>query len=94
MDVSFYFDLIIALFFINSVTGAFTGFYHVLSIYFFNNLLRFSQFVGVFNKLNLFFGAMCMLFMHLTRLSFEGKVCSGDFLSSEDFSLGSDDYLI
>ena len=36
--------------------------------------------VGIFNKLNLLFGAGCMFFMHYYRLSHGGKVCSGDYL--------------
>jgi len=66
-----------------SVTGGAIGLYNVLSIFVFPILLKFSYPVGIFNKLNLAFGAGCMVFMHLVRYSHYGKVCSGDFLSSE-----------
>lgn len=86
VDVSKEFDQVISLFFLQSVTGSFIGFYHVLSIFVFPILLKFSYPVGIFNKLNLSFGAGCMVFMHLVRYSHSGKVCSGDYLSQEILS--------
>lgn len=83
VDVSKEFDQVISMFFVQSVTGSFIGFYHVLSIFVFPVLLKFSYPIGIFNKLNLAFGAGCMVFMHLVRYSHSGKVCSGDYLSLE-----------
>jgi hypothetical protein len=85
-DVSFDFDLIISMFFINSITGAFLGFYDVLSIYCVPKMLKFSQPVGIFAKLNMAFGAFCMIYLHISRLCHAGKVCSGDYLTSEELS--------
>eukprot|EP00347_Sterkiella_histriomuscorum_P009880 403339522 len=86
VDVSREFDQVISMFFLQSVTGSFIGFYHVLSIFVFPILLKFSHPVGIFNKLNLALGAGCMMFMHLVRYSHSGKVCSGDYLSLETLS--------
>ena len=94
VDVSYEFDIVIALFFTNSVTGTIISFYHVLSIYILPVLLKFSYPVGVFNKLNLVFGILCMFLMHTSRLSQEGKVCSGDFIESDTKLDSIDGYLI
>ena len=74
------------MFFMNSVTGAIIGFYHVLSIFVFPVLLKYSHPVGLFNKLNLALGAACMLYLHIVRLSHAGKVCSGDYLSAQELA--------
>jgi hypothetical protein len=80
-NVSYDFDLVLSMFFLQAVTGAATSCYSVLSIYCFPIFLKVSYPVGVFNKLNLLFGAGCMFFMHYYRFSHGGKVCSGDYLS-------------
>ncbi len=85
-DVSNEFDEVISMFFLQSVAGGFIGFYNVLAIFVFPVLLKYSYPVGIFNKLNLAFGAGCMLFMHIVRLSHAGKVCSGDFLTTDQLA--------
>ncbi|CDW90731.1 UNKNOWN [Stylonychia lemnae] len=88
IDVSREFDQVISIFFLQSVTGSFIGFYHVLSIFLFPILLKFSYPVGLFNKLNLVFGVGCLIFMHLVRFGHGGKVCSGDYLPEEVLDQG------
>ena len=82
-DVSSEFDEVISLFFVQSLTGAFLGFYHVLSIFLFPILLKFSFPVGLLSKLNMAFGAGLIVFMHVSRLSHSGEVCSGKYLSED-----------
>ena len=86
VDVSREFDQVISLFFMQSFTGFLIGLYHLIAIFLVPILLKYEYPVGVFNKINLSFGAACMVFMHLVRYSHYGKVCSGDFLTQETLS--------
>jgi hypothetical protein len=93
-NVSDNFDLVLGMFFIQSLTGAVLSLYQVLGIFCFDVLLKISYPVGIFNKLNLVFGAGCMFFMHYYRFRHGGRVCSGDYLDDGTIVANSGLYLL
>jgi hypothetical protein len=72
--------MVVNMFFMNSLTGAFLAFFSVLAIFWFPVLLKFDYPLSILVRLNLAFGTICMFYMHYYRLSQAGKVCSGDLL--------------
>ena len=64
-----------------------------MAIFCFPILLKVDYMVGVFNKLNLLFGAGCMFYMHYYRFSHGGKVCSGDYIMS-GYEVNTNIYLL
>ena len=57
------------------------------------SILKFDHPLKLMIILDLAFGAICMFFLHVVRLSHGGKVCSGDFLENQDLK-SSDGYLL
>lgn len=78
-NVSTEFDQVLALQFVACSTAAIISFYHVLSIFVYPELLKYSHPVGLFNKLNIAFLVICFVFMHVARFTKRGRICSGDF---------------
>ena len=59
--------------------------YQLVAIYFFKSLLRYRFLVSRANKLNLLFGLLQAFYLHYYRFYQPGKLCSGDYLTAEDW---------
>ena len=59
--------------------------YQLAAIYVCKSLLRYRFLVSRANKLNLLFGLLQAFYLHYYRFYQPGKLCSGDYLSAEDW---------
>ena len=83
-DIAYQFDIVINMFFMQSVTAAFLSLFAVLSIFFFPYLLKYDHPLNILIVGDMVFGIICMFFLHLVRLGHGGKVCSGDYLADSN----------
>ena len=66
------------------MTGAVLSFFAVLGIFCFPVLLKFDHPLNLLIGLDLFFGVVCIFFLHLIRLDDPAKVCSGEYLTESE----------
>ena len=59
--------------------------YQLVGIYLFNKMLYWRFFVSRANKLVLLWGLYVFLLLNLYRFRKEGRICSGDYLTPEEW---------
>ena len=69
--------------------------YQIVAIKFSKAMLKYRFHISRLNKCVLLFGVYCMVYLHTYRLSQPGRLCSGDYLTAEQFADNSivDKYL-
>ncbi len=84
-DVSASFDYIMRSLSMQSVLMCLFQVYQLIAIYLCKPLLKYRFLVSRANKLNLLFGVLQVCYLHYYRFYQPGKLCSGDYLSPEDW---------
>ena len=84
-DVSASFDYIMRSLSLQAVLMFLAQVYHLLAIYVCKPMLRYRFLISKLNKLNLLFGVLQVFYLHYYRFYQPGKICSGDYLSADDW---------
>jgi len=84
-DVSADFDFVVHSLCLQAVLMCVFCFYQLAGIYLFNGLLTYRFLVSRCNKMTLAFGMFVFFSMHYYRFNEPGRICSGDYLSLEEW---------
>ena len=83
-NVSSRFEYLSVSYLAQGVLSLITVTYQLMAIYCISSLLMYRHYISRVNKLVLLYGLYILVMTHLYRLDEPGKICSGDYLTSEE----------